>query len=61
MSVNSGFAIAGTLLTLLMRLVLSRANERLSLAEMQDEESINDQHAAASQGTRERLTFRYVT
>jgi hypothetical protein len=46
---------------LLMRLVLLRANKRLLLAKMQDEESTSDEHAAGSQGTRERLTFRYVT
>lgn len=61
MSVNSGFAVAGILLALLMRLVLLRANKRLLLAKMQDEESTSDEHAAGSQGTRERLTFRYVT
>lgn len=61
MSVNSGFAVGGIALAVLMRLVLLRANKRLALAEMQDEESTLDEHDVGSQSARERLTFRYVT
>jgi hypothetical protein len=61
MSVNSGFAVGGILLAVLMRLVLLRANKHLALAELQDEESTSDEHAAGPQSARARLTFRYVT
>lgn len=60
MSVNSGFAVGGIVLAVLMRLVLLRANKRLALAEMQDESTL-DEHDVHSQSVRERLTFRYVT
>jgi hypothetical protein len=58
MSVNSGFAVGGIILAASMRLVLLRANKRLALAEMQDEEYTSDGHTISA---RERLTFRFVT
>jgi hypothetical protein len=47
MSVNSGFAVGGIILAASMRLVLLRANKRLALAEMQDEEYTSDGHTIA--------------
>lgn len=61
MSVNSGLAVGGIFLAGFMRLVLVRANKRLALAEMQDEELSSDEHVVGSQGASERPTFRYVT